>query len=66
MARCAAEVKSNFFVECASGGPDIFGAFVEGVNAAEEMQEMKKSSLRRDERAQRHQDMGAELRTHFR
>lgn len=37
----AAEVKSNFFVECASGGPDIFGAFVEGVNAAEEMQEMK-------------------------
>jgi hypothetical protein len=60
MAIGAAEVKSNFFVECAAGGPDGFGAFIEGVNAAEEMQEMKKSSLWRDECAQSHQDVGAE------
>jgi len=29
MAICAAEVKSNFFVGCAAGEPDKFGAFVE-------------------------------------
>jgi general stress protein 26 len=60
MAICAAEVKSNFLVECAAGGPDKFGAFVGGVNAAEEMQNMKESSLWRDECTQWHQDEGAE------
>jgi hypothetical protein len=29
MAICAVEEKSSFFVECAAGGPENFGAFIE-------------------------------------